>query len=259
MYQSLRYDERMAIASEGIGARVRAARERLGWTREALAFHAEVSWSTVAQVETGRRTNLRPSTLAALSRALGVSTDYLIDGGLSRPTMLEHAAFRYRTDDQFRSIVGPFLAEGIERSEAIIAVTSVANIELLRDDLGKEARHVKFVDASTWYSTPIAALQAYKSFADARLSAGAHWVRLVGQPAWTERSDDQVRLWTRYESLLNIVFSAAPLTAVCAYDERSVAPEIVAHAHLTHPHTVGDAGTSQSPDYTDPEQFALEH
>jgi transcriptional regulator with XRE-family HTH domain len=212
----------------------------------------------VAQVETGRRTNLRPSTLLALSRALGVSVDYLIDGGGSRPMMLQHSAFRYRTDDQFRSIAGPFLAEGIERAEAIIAVTSAANIELLREYLGKDSRGVQFVDASTWYSTPIAALQAYKSFADAKLSAGAHWVRLIGQPAWTERSDDQVRLWTRYESLLNIVFSASPLTAVCAYDETSVAPEIVAQAHLTHPHTVTDAGISQSPDYTDPERFALE-
>jgi transcriptional regulator with XRE-family HTH domain len=248
----------MAVASEGIGARVRAARERLGWTREALAFHAEVSWSAVAQVETGRRTNLRPSTLTALSRALGISIDYLIDGGLSRPTMLNHSAFCYRTDDQFRTIAGPFLAEGVERAEATLAVTSAANIELLRDYLGADARAVEFVDASTWYSTPIAALQAYRSFADARIDAGAHWVRLVGQPAWTERSDTQVRLWTRYESLLNIVFGAAPLTALCAYDERSVAPEIVRQAHLTHPHTLGDEGTSQSPGYADPERFALE-
>src|ERR1700686_2883902 len=87
----------------GIGPRVRAARERLGWTREALAFHAGVSWSAIAQVESGRRTNLRPSTLLALSRPLGVSIDYLVEGGLSRPTMLGHSAFSYRTDDQFRT------------------------------------------------------------------------------------------------------------------------------------------------------------
>jgi transcriptional regulator with XRE-family HTH domain len=248
----------MAITSNGIGARVRAARERLGWNREALAFHAEVSWSAIAQVETGRRRNLRPGTLAALSRALGVSIDYLIDGGQSRPTMLNHSAFCYRTDDQFQTLVGAFLAEGIERSEATLAVTSAANIVLLRDYLGTDARAVDFVDASTWYSTPIAALEAYKSYADAKIDAGAHWVRLVGQPAWTERADSEVRLWTRYESLINIVFSASPLTALCAYDERSVAPEIVAQAQLTHPHTVSDAGTSQSTHYSDPERFALE-
>src|SRR5579859_3174792 len=121
--------------SGGIGARVRAARDRLGWTREALAFHSGLSWSAIAQLESGRRSNVRPGTLVALSRPLGVSIDYLVDGRRSRSTMLEHSAFPYRSDDQFRATMGPFLAEGIERSEAVIAVTTAANIELLREHL----------------------------------------------------------------------------------------------------------------------------
>jgi hypothetical protein len=217
-----------------------------------------MSWSGIAQVETGRRTNLRPSTLAALSRALGVSIDYLVDGSVLRTTMLEHSAFCYRTDDRFRTIIGPFLAEGIERSEATLAVTTTANIEMLREHLGKDARGVEFVDASAWYSTPLATLEAYRSFCDAKLNDGAHWVRVVGEPVWLGRSAAEVRLWTRYESLLNLVFSASPLTVVCPYDERSVAPEIVRQAHHTHPHTMGDQGQSQNLDYTDPGRFALE-
>src|ERR1700736_1222500 len=100
--------------SSAIGPRVRAARKRLGWTREALAFHSGISWSAIAQVESGRRTNLRPSTLAALARPLGVSIDYLVGGSVSHPTMLNHSAFPYRTEDQFRTTMGSFLAEGIE-------------------------------------------------------------------------------------------------------------------------------------------------
>src|ERR1700738_1980341 len=102
----------------GIGGRVRAARERLGWSREALAFHTGLSWSAIAQVESGRRTNLRPSTLAGLSRSLGVSIDYLVDGR-SPPTMLEHSAFLYGAEDQFQITMGSFLAEGVERSEPV--------------------------------------------------------------------------------------------------------------------------------------------
>ncbi len=247
-----------AIDGGGIGPRVRAARERLGWTREALAFHSGLSWSAIAQVESGRRTNIRPSTLAALSRPLGVSIDYLIDGGLSHTTMLEHSVFTYGTDDQFQTTIGTFLSEGIERSEANLAVTTAANIELLREHLGKDARGVEFVDATGWYSSPIAALEAYRAFTDAKLEDGAAWVRIIGEPIWAGRSDTEVRDWTRYESLLNLVFASSPLTVVCPYDERSVAPEIVRQAHLTHPHTVGDAGVSHSPDYTDPGRFALE-
>jgi transcriptional regulator with XRE-family HTH domain len=242
-----------------IGPRVRAARQRLGWNREALAFHAGLSWSAIAQVETGRRTNLRPATLIALSHALGVTVDYLADGSTStRPTMLDHSAFSYGTDDQIRTSIGSYLAEGIVRSEAMLAVTTPVNIELLREYLGKDARGVEFADASTWYRTPSAALQAYRSFADAKLDRGAHWLRVVGEPVWTGRAGADVQLWTRYESLFNLVFRACPLTVVCLYDERTLTPEIVEHARLTHPHIMDDHGTRESPDYADPEQFVLE-
>src|SRR5207245_991979 len=129
---------------------------------------------------------------------------------------------RYGTDDHFRTRMEPFLANGIERSEAVLAVTTAANIELLREHLGKAAGQVEFVDASAWYTTPIAALDAYRAFTDAKLERGAPWVRIVGEPVWAGRSDGEVRLWTRYESLLNLVFSPYPLTVVCPYDERSV-------------------------------------
>src|ERR1700686_1618120 len=202
-------------ASRGIGSRVRAARERLGWSREALAFHAGISWSAIAQVESGRRTNLRPSTLAALSRPLGLSIDYLVGGRPSRPTLLEHSVFPYRTDDQFRTTMGSFLADGVERSEATLAVTTGPNIELLREHLGNAARSVEFLDASGFYSTPIVALEAYRAFFEAALERGAPWVRVVGEPVWAGRSDAEVRVWTRYESLFNLVFAASPLTVVC--------------------------------------------
>jgi transcriptional regulator with XRE-family HTH domain len=243
--------------SGGIGSRVRAARERLGWSREALAFHAGVSWSAIAQVESGRRTNLRPSTLAALSRPLGVSIDYLVDGSRSPPTMLKHAAFLYGSDDQFRTAIGSFLREGVERSEAILVVTTLPNIELLREQFGQDAANVEYVESSSFYSTPSAALEAFRAFSEAKLERGVPWVRVVGEPRWAERSDTDVRLWTRYESLFNLVFAASPLTVVCPYDERSVAPEILRQARLTHSHTVGDTGISPCPDYTDPRRFAL--
>jgi transcriptional regulator with XRE-family HTH domain len=244
----------------GIGTRVRAARGRLGWTREALAFHSEISWSSVAQVESGRRRNLRPGTLTALAGALGVTVDYLISGGPASPPMLEHQVLLYATDEEFLNEAGPFLAAGVERSEALLAVTSRTNIDLLNDHLGAEADKVEFADATTWYSSPAAALGAYKDFANARLAAGAPWVRVLGEPgpAWSGGSGSETRLWTRYESLVNLVFAAWPVTLLCAYDERSIAPEIASHARVTHPHTIGPGAGADSPDYVDPGGFVLE-
>jgi hypothetical protein len=187
-----------------------------------------------------------------------VTIDYLIDASQSPPTMLDHSAFPYRSEDQFQTTMGSFLAAGVERSEATLAVTTRPNIDLLREHLGTEARSVEFIDSSSFYSTPIAALAAFRASTEDKLRRGASWVRILGEPKWAERSAVEVRLWTRYESLFNLVFAASPLTVVCPYDERSIAPEILRDAHLTHPHTIGDTGISQSPDYADPRAFGLE-
>lgn len=241
----------------GIARRARVARERLGWTREALAFHAGLSWSAIAQVESGRRTNLRATTLAALSGPLGVSIDYLVEGVRAR-ALLEHSDFLYCEDGQFQMRMGPFLAEGVRRSEATLAVTTSANIELLREHLGEDAESVEFLDASGFFSTPIAVLEAYRSLFGTALQRGADWVRVVAEPVWSGRSDAEVRLWTRLESLLNVVFAGWPVTFVCPYDERVVATEILGCAHRTHPNTLGDRGISQNRGYTDPARLALE-
>jgi transcriptional regulator with XRE-family HTH domain len=241
----------------GIGARLRAARERLGWSREALAVHSGLSWSAIAQVESGRRRNLRPRTLSALAGALGVSIDYLVHGTAQRSAMLEHRALIYETDRELASTVGPFLSEGIERSEALLAVTTRVNIDLLRDYLGADAERVEFVERESWYKDPASALHSLEEFLDTRCRAGAQWVRIVGEPIWPGASATETRLWTRYESLLNLALAASPATVLCPYDKRSVPPEVTEQARLTHPHTMGPEGVANSPGYADPAGFVL--
>jgi transcriptional regulator with XRE-family HTH domain len=240
----------------GIGLRLRAARQRVGWSREALAFHSGISWSAIAQVESGRRKNVRPRTLSALAGALGVTIDYLVRGAAAT-AMFEHRALLYGTDEELCGTAGPFIAEGIERSEATLVVTTGARLKLLREQVGDEAELVDFVEAKSWYSAPGPTLEAYRGFVDAKLEGGAAWVRIVGEPVWGGRSESDVRLWTRYEALLNLVFAASPLTILCPYDERSTAPEILHQARLTHPHTLGRDGIADSPEYAEPGGFVL--
>ena len=171
--------------------------------------------------------------------------------------MLDHSVFAYRTDDDFATVMGSFLAEGVQRSEAILAVTTSANRELLREQLGTDAQRIEFVDVNSFYATPLTALETAKAFADDRLTDGASWVRFLGEPVWAEKTDAEIRLWTRYESIFNLVFAAAPMTVVCPYDERIVDPEIIRAAHRTHPHARDERGLATCPDYADPREFAL--
>jgi transcriptional regulator with XRE-family HTH domain len=247
-----------APQSSGIGSRVRAARERLGWSREELAVHSAISWSAISQVESGRRANLRPRTLAALAGALGVTIDYLVRGGPAGPAMVRHQALLYRLDEELLDSAVPFIAAGIDRREPVLAVTTKANVKLLRERLEPAGEQVEFAESETWYTEPAAALESYRSFAAAKLEAGAPWVRIVGEPVWAGRSRPEVRLWTRYESLLNLVFASWPVTILCPYDERSVRPQIVSEACRTHPHTIAKGRVADSSDYAIPGGFILD-
>jgi transcriptional regulator with XRE-family HTH domain len=241
----------------GIGPRLRGARERLGWSREELAVHSELSWSAITQVESGRRRNVRPHTLSALAGALGVTVDYLVHGAPPSSTMLEHRALFYATDEEFVDVGAAFIREGIERSEAVFVPLKSSNIALLRERLGSEAEAVEFVEAESWYAEPGSAIAAYQAFVKAKVDAGAPWVRILGELLWSGKSESEIDRWTRYESLFNLVFAASPVTVVCLYDTRSVPAEIARMALSTHPHTIGQAGVASSSDYADPARFVL--
>jgi transcriptional regulator with XRE-family HTH domain len=232
-----------------IGDRVHCARERRGWNRETLAFHSGVSWSAIAQVESGRRTNLRPGTLAALAGALGVSVDYLVSGRSSTPPMLEHRVLLYESDDGLASALVPFLREAAELEEPALLVSSERNIELLRERLGPMSDSVECVEHKTWYREPESTLDAYQSYVERAVDAGANWVRIVGEVVWEGLSDPLVSSWGRYESLLNVALASAPATIICPYDTRSLSPEIIDTARATHPHLVEGEGVTSNPAY----------
>jgi hypothetical protein len=136
-------------------------------------------------------------------------------------------------------------------------VTASTRIELLREALDSDAERVEFLDREGWYTDPAPALRELEEFVNSRLRAGAPWVRYVGDPDWASDSDVAPDVWTRYESLVNLVFANAPASLLCAYDTRSLAPEIVRQARLTHPHTVEANGVASNPDYADPGGFVL--
>lgn len=245
-------------AHDGIGARVRSARQRRGWSREALAFHSGISWSAIAQVETGRRRNLRPTTLHSLARALGVTIDYLVAGGRASPPMLFHQALLYCSDSEFVDTAAPFLAEAVERAEPTLAVTTEANIELLRERLGRDARKVELAERAVWYRTPGTALEGYLGFLRRKLDAGATWVRILGEPPCGNGSASSLSEWTRYEAVLNLAFSAEPVSVLCPYDKRGTDELILTQARATHPHLAEPHPLDCNHDYADPAGKLLE-
>jgi transcriptional regulator with XRE-family HTH domain len=235
--------------------RLAAARRRLGWSREALAYHSGVSWSAIAQIESGRRAAPRPDTLVSLARALGVTVGYLVGDGAPR-SMLAHRAFLYGSEEAFVGTIVPFVSEGVERSEAVLVVTSETNLELLGRAIDPSAQ-VTFGDSAEWYRSPLSAVAAYRSFLNETFDSSATWIRIVGEPVWPGTSKRDLDPWGTYESLFNLIFEVAPLTVVCPYDTRSLDPSILDVARRTHPYLVEETRLEKNEAYVAPEEFVL--
>jgi transcriptional regulator with XRE-family HTH domain len=242
-----------------IGANLRATRARRGWSRETLAHHSGVSWSAIAQIESGRRKDVRLSSLSALANALEVSVDYLIGTAWAAPQLLEHRFLTYGSDEDFLAAATPFLDEGVERAECLLAVTSEGLAGLLRDDLHDRAQHIEFAEAAEWYRSPQTAMESYRSFVNQKLEAGATWIRVISESVFRGRSAAETTAWTRYDSFVNIAFASTPVTILCTYDERSWPAEAIADARLTHPEVAHGTEISVNPSYRGPQDFLIDH
>ena len=248
----------MVVAPSRIGDSLRAARMRLGWSREALAFHSGVSWSAIAQIESGRRKDVRLSSLAALADALGVSVDYLIGtAAATTPQPFDHRLLTYRSDEDFLAAAIPFFAEGMEQSECLLAVTTEGKSGLLRDTLGDRSEHVEFANWAQWYRSPDTALRGYRTFVKEKFEAGAAWIRVVAEAVWSGGADE-IAAWTRYESLVNLAFASSPATIICTYDEESLTEEVIADALLTHPEFASESDATANLSYQEPEEFLVD-
>jgi transcriptional regulator with XRE-family HTH domain len=218
-------------------------------SREALAYHSGLSGAAIAQIESGRRQDVRLASLVALSSALSVSVDYLVGASLAAaPTILQHCALIYQSDDEYLAAAVPFLREGVARNESPIAIAVRRHTRQLRKALGDDAHRVVFHDPNSWYKAPATTLGAFQTYVKERVEGGSRWIRVIAEPVWIGRSEVEVAAWARYESIINLSMASFPATIVCPYDTRALPETVVATARHTHP---------DNPAYIQPEEFLL--
>jgi transcriptional regulator with XRE-family HTH domain len=232
--------------SPRVAAAVRAARQRRGWSRETLAHESGLSFGAITQIENGRRTELRVSSLVALANALGVSVDYLVRAEVA-VSMLDHRAHVYDSPEQLVRLAERVARDGLDAGDAVLIVAPEPDVAAIRAALGSDAKRVSFGESSGWYTTPSQTTQRYAAFARDARNAGAHWIDILGEPVWTGRDAAETQSWTRYESLLNVVFAPWPVTVGCLYNRATVPAHLWADVERTHPAVVTRDGVKATP------------
>ncbi|MFI7542881.1 anti-sigma factor RsbA family regulatory protein [Actinoplanes sp. NPDC049599] len=167
-------------------------------------------------------------------------------------TPLTHDAMFYDSDQEFADALLPFIRDGIDRGEAVIAAVTKANIASLRDGLGPDATEVSFLDRDQWYQRPASTLAGWQRVLHDATNRGYQRLRLIGEidfgPAERHTS------WTRYESAANDIFAQVPAWIICSYDRRTVPPAVIDDARRTHP-TFFASDRPASDAYEPPERF----
>ncbi|HLL69380.1 MAG TPA: sensor histidine kinase [Micromonosporaceae bacterium] len=170
---------------------------------------------------------------------------------------LVHQALLYDTSDEFLAAVLPFVRDGVDNGDAILAITSKTDTALLRESLGPMADKVSFFEPASWYDAPGRALAACYRHLEERL-AGHDFVRIIGQPVRTSLDPLEAVEWCRFEAVINVALATSPAWMMCGYDSRTVPAEIVAEARRTHPELTVGALHQPSDAFTDPAAYYVE-
>jgi anti-sigma regulatory factor (Ser/Thr protein kinase) len=164
-----------------------------------------------------------------------------------------HAALVYGSDDAFMEVGLPFVEQGIEAGEPTLVAVQTSNIDNLRSAFGGEPEAVTLLSVDEWNESSARTRDKFVRWAREHAQSGR--VRLMGEPPWAIGNDAAVRDWARYESVINVAFDGMPVSFLCPYDERELPPEIVEHAHRTHPEIAGPGESVASDSYEDPHEF----
>ncbi len=169
-----------------------------------------------------------------------------------------HEAVRYDSDEHLLAVVVPFLLGGAAAGEPTLVAFGARNAALVRDALPAGCP-VTFLPGGDVYARPAAAIRSYRKLLAAHVAAGAGQIRIVGE-LFPEHFGAVWDAWARYESAINHAYDEFPLWSMCAYDERTTPPAVLADVDRTHPRTARPGDRHEpNPAYTPPEEFLLEN
>ncbi len=122
----------------------------------------------------------------------------------------------------------------------------------MRDELGRDADRVTFVDLSSTYTRPARAVAAYYgTFLDQLRTAPS--VRALAEFQFGPTYEDWDE-WVAYEAITNLAYSHLPVWVVCTYNANGVPDSVLNGVSKTHPELHSD-GWDATDHFEDPREL----
>lgn len=150
-----------------------------------------------------------------------------------------HEAVLYRGLDGLVESLLPFVVEGLEAGEQVLAALPPDRSLALQRALGRDASRVTYADMLDIGANPARIIPVWRRFVE---QAEGRPIRGIGEPVWAGRRDVEIDECALHESLLNLAFDGGPAwRLLCPYDVDALPARAVDEALRTHPE-VGAAG-----------------
>lgn len=180
----------------------------------------------------------------------------------------EHIACIYKDKTEQRSIVVPFMHTGLKNNEKCIYIVDENTKNGIIQDFKKifnveEYLHTNQLELLTkeevylknGYFDPDKMIELLKQNEKKALDNGYNGLRVTGEMTWVLTKLPGVERLIEYEAKLNYFFPESKCIALCQYNEKKFAPEILLDIIHTHPFIIIYDTLYKNPRYQPPDEF----
>ncbi|MET7421948.1 sensor histidine kinase [Dactylosporangium sp. NPDC005555] len=158
-----------------------------------------------------------------------------------------HEALLYNDHATYLDGTMNFIYDGVSLGEPVAVAAPPANVRLIRERLGAFAEVVAFHDMTEAGRNP-GRIIPWVLTRFLQQHAGRR-VRIIGEPIWPGRSEDEYPACVQHEAMINVAFQGHEAAILCPYDTSRLESQVVKDAYATHPVMIDGGGRSPSDAY----------
>jgi anti-sigma regulatory factor (Ser/Thr protein kinase) len=165
-----------------------------------------------------------------------------------------HALLLYDSEEGLRVHALPYLREGLDRGEEVMAVVSPGAQRVLRAALGDDARRVRWQAGDVSYRRLGEMFEGFRRFLAEQRAAGVA-MRLLAEND-TVGTAERMAAYLRFEAMANEVYRPYGYRWACLYDTRSHSAETLRQVRQVHPRLLHHGGREiRNGDYIEPASY----